>query len=228
LTVADWVNIAGRFAANAHANTTTFARIVGWNIASILALIVDFLANANGRSAADWARIAGSLAINSSANTTRFARLVGWNVDSVVELATFFTANDHGMMVAQWIALTGRHGPNNANAVRELASWEGRGWPDFVTLAGVNYELRLVRDGIQFGNGYPHITLHFREATPVALYDWQRYPDYHVATAAVGTQKYDFVRDQDSFYGNVDRTVGGPIALARNLAALFWAQARLW
>jgi hypothetical protein len=88
------------------------------------------------------------------------------------------------------------------------------------------YELRLVADGVQYGNGYPHITLH-GFGVPTATFHWQLNSEFHVATAPDTTHKYDFVGATEAFFSNVDRSVG-PLQQARTLAQQFWVIAQHW
>lgn len=218
LTAADWVAIVGDSGNNQHARATAFARTAHWGAAAIRQLVQAFVAGANGLNAAQWVAVAESMANDAHADAVTFARLAGWNPASIVTLAQHFGNNNYGAGAAAWVALAPRR-PNDPDYIRRLAHYVGNGWPDRIAFNGGNAELRLVGDGIMYGNGNPHVTIHNLDET-VGFNTWRGggHPEYHVRLNNGSANVYDFAGAQDAFFNNVNMTNAPQ---ARNLAGQF-------
>ncbi|MDQ0896327.1 MULTISPECIES: DUF4157 domain-containing protein [unclassified Paenibacillus] len=216
LTAAEWVTVAGILGNNQHANTIAFAQLANWGAAEIGTLAQAFVNNANGLTAANWITLAGYMGNNAHADTISFAQIPGWNAASILAIAQHFGNNDYGNDAATWTALAARR-LNNPEYIRELAHYVGNGWPDQINFNGGVALLGLVSDGIMYGSGNPHVTIHGHdENTGVGA--WRSNPEYHVRLDAGSANVYDFVGNQDSFYNNVDMDNA---QIARNLAVQF-------
>jgi hypothetical protein len=202
LTFAEWATIAGHTGNNQSANAIGFARINGWGAAAIGTVAQAYVANQNGLTGAEWATIAGSVNNDAHADVIALARLAGWNPVPILALAAHFGTDDYGQTSATWAALAARR-VNDDDYIRRLVHYVGQGWPTQINFNGGVALLGLVRDGVMYGTGNPHVTIHGVDEGD-SIDTWKGRREYHIQMGG-GANTYDFVRDQDSFFNNVNR-----------------------
>ena len=222
LTAANWVALAVRAGANQGARAALFARIPNWGFAAIDQTIQDF-ANANpaALTAAQWTTLAGHLGANEDAGTAAFAAIAGWTAAQIVALGGFYAAANYGVAPAQWAALAANLPAANPDRARRAAEFVGAGWHPTVAFGGAARPLIPIGDGIMYGDGYPHVTIHgLADGTPRGNWGLPGNRGYHVRRAVGGPNVYDYDGPNRHFFGGVNMANAG---WADGIAAQFWA-----
>lgn len=215
-TAAEWVAIATALPNNSPNATREFARLAGWTVLNITGTIADRAGNSGGLTAGEWAQIARLVRTpNGRAETADFARIAGWTTAAKVQLATAFGNNNYGATSADWVFCTTRVAVDNHDGARELAHYLGNGWPRQANFNGAVQAIRLIGDGLMYGNANPHVTIHAIDESTSRLM-WNR--QYHVRLAGGGANVYDFDGANDAFFNNVNM---GNAPAARLIATAF-------
>ncbi len=202
LTVAEWLAIAGDLPVDYPQTATAFAMLAGWGAASIRALTQAYAAHRRGMTRAHWVALANAAGANQHAAAIRFAALAGRDAAGRAAVATVWATDDFGLTPAEWGTIADTNQNRNAAAVARIAAYVGGGWPRTIAFDGGNAPIFTTGDGVGWGVGNPHVTVHNVE--PNGLAGWRGRAEYHVRLAPGGANVYDFVGATESFFSNVD------------------------